>query len=343
MTNLLRIGPDPEFLTDSPAGEWVDDILLGFQRRTLYLGVDEQGPVRATLTRLDPQLSPITELLAATPVLYLHGWADYFYNTELAWAVERAGFRFYALDLRKYGRSMRPGQVPGFVESLNIYDDEISQALRIVAHDHPQRRPMLGGHSTGGLIATLWAEAHSERLSAVVLNSPWLELQGSQWLRATASPLIETMGRFSPTSTLNLPKLNYYWRSLSAQADGEWNLHGRWRPEFSFEVPRGWLSAILDGHARVAKGLDIKAPILSMSSNRSVFSAQYHLDRVKRADIVIDVETTASRAAHLGPQVQITQIPQAMHDIFASPRPVRDLAMYRLVKWMQCNDQNRRF
>ena len=49
---------------------------------------------------------------SAHAVLYLHGWNDYFFQTHLADVLRRAGFDFYALDLRRYGRSLRLGQLP---------------------------------------------------------------------------------------------------------------------------------------------------------------------------------------------------------------------------------------
>src|SRR5699024_12406640 len=86
-------------LEDSPPGQWVPDVFAGFSRRTLPLGEDNEGPVAATLVRHDAA--------AGTPVLYIHGWSDYFYNIELAAAAKLHGYQFYALELRKYGRSPR--------------------------------------------------------------------------------------------------------------------------------------------------------------------------------------------------------------------------------------------
>ena len=47
-------------------------------------------------------------------VLYLHGFVDYFFQTHLAEFFTDRGFDFYALDLRKYGRSLLPHQTPNF-------------------------------------------------------------------------------------------------------------------------------------------------------------------------------------------------------------------------------------
>src|SRR5690625_6251434 len=92
-------------LEDSPPGQWVPDVLDGFSRRTIQLGEDDEGPVSATLVRHDAA--------EGFPVLYIHGWSDYFYNTELAEAAAAQGYKLYALDLRKYGRSLREKQSPG--------------------------------------------------------------------------------------------------------------------------------------------------------------------------------------------------------------------------------------
>ncbi|MBT2500751.1 hypothetical protein J7E25_16770 [Agromyces sp. ISL-38] len=48
-------------------------------------------------------------------MLFVHGWSGYFFNRELAAFWSNAGARFFALDLRKYGRSLRPWQAPGYI------------------------------------------------------------------------------------------------------------------------------------------------------------------------------------------------------------------------------------
>lgn len=50
--------------------------------------------------------------------LAVHGWNDYFYQTELARYVDSIGGAFYAVDLRKYGRSLREGQTFGYIRDF---------------------------------------------------------------------------------------------------------------------------------------------------------------------------------------------------------------------------------
>ena len=105
-------------------GEWHPDILgEGFEQQTLPLGDDVDGEVVATLVRSRPH--PGARLfgeLRDTDVLYVHGWSDYFFQTDLARFFTDRGARFYALDLRKYGRSLRSDLAPGYVASLDVYE-----------------------------------------------------------------------------------------------------------------------------------------------------------------------------------------------------------------------------
>ena len=193
-------------------GSWGPDILgPGFQARTLPLLPDEEddGAV-ATLVRHVPALDP--QALAATPTtplfswLYLHGWNDYFFNATLAREVARIGGAFYAVDLRRYGRSLREGQMLGWTANLTDYDEEIGQALAVVRAETGMDTPVvLCGHSTGGLTASLWADRHPGALAALVLNSPWLVIQGADPVRLVGEPVVNTLARRDPRRPVPLP------------------------------------------------------------------------------------------------------------------------------------------
>lgn len=106
---------------------WQPDVLgSNFEQLTLELPADSL----ATLVRYvgDTPTWPVSSLSGAD-ILYVHGWSDYFFQHELAEFWHRAGANFYALDLHNYGRSLRPGLVPGQVASLTEYDADITAAL----------------------------------------------------------------------------------------------------------------------------------------------------------------------------------------------------------------------
>src|SRR5215472_16959832 len=137
--------------------DWKPDILgAGYSQLVLDLGADPdgEGTVEAVLIRREPRDDEAAEAKGA--VLYVHGFTDYFFQTDLADFLAARGLRFYALDLRKCGRARKPGQTAHYVSDLARYDDELDRALEIVTAAHPGQPVILAAHSTGGLIVPLW-------------------------------------------------------------------------------------------------------------------------------------------------------------------------------------------
>ncbi|MFC8924073.1 alpha/beta hydrolase [Cellulosimicrobium sp. NPDC057127] len=312
---------------------WQPDVLGdGYEQRTLTLPDDDEGPVVATLVRYAP---PATGAVRpARAVLYLHGWSDYFFQTELAEHWHAQGAAFYALDLRKYGRSLRPHQTPGYVDDLGVYDVDIESALAAVHTDlGTNAAVMIMAHSTGGLVAALWAHRNPGAVRGLVLNSPWLELQGSSVARTVSGPAIRQLARFQPRTPLPNVDPGYYARTLRDRADGTWTIDPAWRPVPSFPVRAGWLRAIIAGHARVAAGLSISCPVLVLLAERSLFATRWSED-MRAADTVLDVEPLARRASHLGQVVTLVRIPDGIHDLTLSAPGPRARYFAEIVRWV---------
>ena len=271
-------------------------------------------------------------------VLFLHGWSDYFFNEELADFWTGKGFDFFALDLHNHGRSLRPGTHGGYVADLEDYDAEITAAIGIIGSLGPDGTapPLLTlmGHSTGGLIAALWAGRHPGQAAQLVLDSPWLEAHGSPAVRRAARAMVEPLARFRPESVIRLPERGFYWRSISSAAEGEWALNDAFRPPRAFPVRAGWLSAVLAGQARVARGLNLEVPVLVLISGASA-NGMVWKESMRRTDAVLDVNTIALRALSLGRTVTLERIDGALHDVFLSAPPVRAEAYARLARWIR--------
>jgi alpha-beta hydrolase superfamily lysophospholipase len=322
---------------------WQDD-LLGerFQHATLPLGSDGEGDVVATLVRHRPAPTDLVWPFApahGTDVLYLHGWSDYFFQTGLAEHWHRLGARFYALDLRKYGRSLRDHQTPGYVADLATYDADIEAALSVMGHgadaaQPSRRRLVLMGHSTGGLTLSLWAARHPGRAHALVLNSPWLELQTGGVGRAFLAPLVQLGARVQPLGTLPQVDLGFYTRSVSAERGGEWSYNRKWRPVRGFPAHRAWLNAVLEGQAAVASGLGIRVPVLTLLSARSTILPRWS-EQMRHTDSVLVVDDIARSAVRLGSTVTVERIEGALHDVVLSAPAPRTVAYAALTRWVR--------
>ena len=93
------------------------------------------------------------------------------------------------------------------------------------------------------------------------------------------------------------------------------------------------LRAIRRGHLRVHRGLHLSAPVLVLTSDRSVHPAEWE-PAVDESDIVLDVNLMARWAFKLGSHVSVVQVPGALHDITLSHQPARDRAFDEISRWL---------
>jgi len=320
--------------------DWQPD-LLGppFEQLTLPLGADDQGPVVATLVRSIPRRTLRRLPLAGVDVLSVHGWSDYFFQPQLAQFFTARGARFHALDLRKYGRSLRPGQTPGDISRLDEYDDDIEAALEAMGQGVDAAGPrhlVLLGHSTGGLVLSLWGSRHPGRAAALVLNSPWLELQLGAIGRNAVTPLVNARARIDPRGLAPVVDFGFYTRAQhEVGALPVAGYREDWRPARGFRVHAGWLAAILEGHRRVRAGLDIACPVLVLMSARSTPALTWS-EQMASTDSVLVVDDIAEAATRLGKLVTLARIDGAIHDIFLSTVTPRADAYAVLDDWLVC-------
>lgn len=297
-----------------------DTVLEGYECTTLELPLAVPAPGEPADARLAGTLVRRNPPTSRRAMLYLHGWSDYFFQTHLADAMHALGFDFYAVELRRYGRGLTDGLLGGYIEDLDEYSAELDAALEVVKADHDHVTLM--AHSTGGLIGSLWADRRPGELNGVILNSAWIDMQGSVLLNAISAPVIKQLGPRLPTRVIPLPDSGLYGRSIHADMDGEWHFDAGLKAHPSFAVRVGWMNAIIRGHKRIAQGLAIDTPVLSMMSARSDFRRTWD-PCLLECDTVLDAERLARRSARLGPHVTVVRLDGGLHDLVLSREPVR--------------------
>lgn len=319
--------------------DWnADELGEGYEQHTIALGVDPdgEGAIEATLVRRTPPK------VVEAAVLYVHGYSDYFFQRELAEFFTDRGMAFYALDLRKCGRSRREGHTGHYVSDLQLYDVELNRALAIIRKESGNKPVVLAAHSTGGLILPLWLDRLNRRsggtksagIAGLILNSPWFDLQGSPLIRTVGTQAIAAVARVKPKGIIKAPASDAYGMSLHVSGHGEWEFNTAFKPLDGFRVTYGWLTAIRRGHARLHKGLDIGVPSLVLRSSKSKFAATYSA-AVDDADAVLDVKQIARWAGCLGDSVTSIPITGARHDVFISKDGARKAAYDAVDSWLR--------
>lgn len=309
----------------------MDTDVLGppYESHTIDLGTDDEGPVTATLVRRQG------ETPSRRAVLYVHGFVDYFFQTHLADFFVERGWDFYALDLRKYGRSLLSHQTPNFCRSLTDYYPELDEAARIIREVDGHDQLLVAGHSTGGLITSLWS--HSRQGQGIVdglfLNSPFFDFNVPWLLRRPLMNVVGGTSKGRPYRILPMSTLGLYGQSLHSEHRGEWTYDLNWKPLNGFPVRFGWLEAIRRGQRKLRAGLTIDAPVLVACSTRTFRGRGWHED-VRLTDSVLNVEHIIRWAPQLGPRVTISQFDGGMHDLTLSGKDVRADVFRELGRWV---------
>ena len=324
---------NPPFFANPPTFENPRPDVLGhgYEALTAQFPDDTEGEVVATLVRY-PAPRPTSRA-----VLYLHGFSDYFHQVELAEFHAARGEDFYALDLRKYGRSLRSHQIPNRMSDISDYYPELDAAIEFIlgaGHDHL----VLNGHSTGGLIAALWMQYRRERdgdlgpIRGAVLNSPFLDLPATWAVRALSPRPLALLAKNRPLMVLQSGGPSLHQQSIHRSERGEWDFVTEWKPVTGGIVRAEWLAAAQRAISRAHAGLDLDCPILVLCSARSVRARQW-TDSLYRGDAVLNSDAVARWSTKLGSHVTCIRIVNGMHDLLLSAPDVRKRVYTEISRW----------
>ena len=293
---------------------WSEDYLGSeWEKKHLLLKKDFDGTPVATLIR-----KRVSEN-SKRAVLYIHGYSDYFYQTSLADSLEEKGFRFTALDLRRYGRSKLPGQVWYDLRDISDYYEEIDLAIEDIHKEYPEAEITLMAHSTGGLTASLYAaeKGDSVKISSLILNSPFFDMNVGGINERIGIPLISLMGSVFPRMVVNRSVSPVNCMSLHQDYFGEWQFDTIMKPIKSPMVTAAWIRAVYLAQKRLQKGITIKVPVLVMASSAST-RGQIFEEIHKKSDTVLDVAEIVEFSSKISGPVKLSIVEDGLHDLVLS-------------------------
>ncbi|AOW10339.1 alpha/beta hydrolase [Flavobacterium gilvum] len=316
--------------------QYVEDILKnGFEQTTIFQPDDYEGKVTSTLIRKRNTVS------SAKAVLCIHGFNDYFFQEIIADEFLKKGFHFYALDLRKYGRSILKNHKQNNVRDLTEYYEDIDSALAII-NEEECREIVLFGHSTGGLLITLYASERkgNEYFDALVCNSPFFDFNVSWIQKKVGISLLSFLGSINPNISLPVSFSKFYGKSLHKSGFGEWDYNLQWKPHVAPSINAGWIHAIHKGHSKISHGVSINKPILILHSSISVYPSKWS-EEMFEGDAILNVNDIVEKAKCINsPNQKIIGFKGGMHDLVLSRKPVRDMVFESIFEWLDKIENN---
>lgn len=298
-----------------------------FDFQTIPLLPDYEGEVSSTL------ISSKFNVGNRKSVLYLHGYIDYYFNPEICEKFINNDIDFYALDLRKYGRSILQHQHTNYCLDMEEYFEEISVALQQIQASGGKPIFLLG-HSTGGLLASNYLNDGKERscIERLILNSPFFDFNQSIIERKITQLAARTVSALLPYSNIKGTLSPAYPQSIHKDYFGEWDFNLEWKPIEGFPTYFKWILAIARAQKKLLNS-NIEVPVLVMHSSRSKNLSTFS-EEAMSSDIVLNIEDIKKVGSQLGNQVTLLEVENAQHDIFLSPKKVRDEAFKQMFTWL---------
>ena len=300
-----------------------------YQQLVLEFPDDYEGKVVATLVRKKNTQT------TTKAILYIHGFIDYFFQTEMADQFNQQGFDFYALDLRKYGRSRLGHQQLYNVRDLSEYDAEINKALEIIqAEGHDA--VLLSGHSTGGLICTLFAAHHPQHslIKGLWANSPFYDFNMSEFEKNKALPQLSKLGRLLPNLTIPSGLNKWYVPSLHCHYHGEWNFNLEWKQPSYKMVKLSFVRAIHEAQKEIHAGVTLTIPTLVMHSHQTTNPKKWGIE-AQTSDVILNVNDIQKYAEKMIGDISIQTIENGLHDLVLSAPKVREQVYQNLFAWIK--------
>ena len=269
-------------------------------------------------------------------VLYIHGFNDYFFNKEFAANFLNQGYSFFAIDLHNHGKNMTPNSKRYYFTDVKEFYPEINQVVDIIKNEYKIENITLYGISQGGLIAALY-ENDNKRVNQLILDSPFFDFNFNWFLENLGLPIVAKLGTFFPTFVLKSDEVNVFGKTIHKDFDGEWDIDMNLKSiTTNAPIYLGWINAVYQAQQRLQNGLDIKIPSLVLYSNKST-NEQSNKKYLHTTDIVLDVKDMNKYSSMLSKDKSLItkeEIPNAMHGILISPKPIRQGAYKKIFNWL---------
>ncbi len=300
----------------------------GFTTTIINLSTDSEGKNIATLITANHNTG------SEEAVLYVHGFIDYFFHPHVSDEFLAQGIDFYALDLRKYGRSLLPHQTPNYCESLEEYFPEITEAIATMQQNGVENIYVLA-HSTGCPIVSLYANKGQlkDAIRTIIFNSPFLELPILPIAKYSLYAIGKIITAFKPKAKAPAGLNHVYTQTVHKSFAGEWDYNLNFKPIVGFPVYFKWAIGVTDAQHWLRKHSAISVPILVMHSYR--YSKKTTVcEETRTSDTILNVEHIKKYAPLLGENVTMLSVDDALHDIFLSKKAVREQAFNAMFQWL---------
>jgi hypothetical protein len=249
--------------------------------------------------------------------IYLSGNNDYFYHADMAYKLRAKGYNFYAISFPNSGFTSNVNNA-----NFSTFDnmEYLFQYIEIILEFYQIKKiDILFGHSTGGLIATMYADYKNSKsifIDRLILSSPLLD-----WYSDPNSKSIiykeEFLEYIITFIGLIIPKINIKPiigtpNYTSCVEFNEINFNPKYKSLVEIHTYTDWIRACTLGQRKIQNNkVDVKCKVDIFLSDKSVYW-KYTINE----DNVLDVEDIKKYGVNISNKVNFHIIKDSIHSCF---------------------------
>jgi alpha-beta hydrolase superfamily lysophospholipase len=169
-------------------------------------------------------------------------------------------------------------------------------------------------------------------IEGLILNSPFLDFNLSKIEKSLSQFVAKLINKVSDYAKIEGALSPAYAQSVHKNYYGSWDFNLDWKPIKGFPTYFKWVVAIARAQKKLEKSY-IQVPILIMHSSGSIKANKYSKEAMTH-DIVLNIKDIKRVGKKLGDRVTLLEIENAQHDIFLSPKPVREVGFNKMFAWL---------
>ena len=250
--------------------------------------------------------------------IYLSGNNDYFNNKKLGMKLFDAGYNLYAISFPNLGftADVNDSNYSTFdnIDFLFQYIEVVLKYYKINSID------ILFGHSTGGLIAIMYAnyknKIKNNFIKKMILSSPFLDyfsdpnaisyINSENFLKNIITPLGLIMPKINIKPTTGQPNFT------TCVEFNECNFNPKYKSLIEVKTYFQWIRACTLAHNKIQnKKVDVKCNVIIFCSDKSVYGGY-----TENSDNILDVEDIQKYGKLISYNVDIKIVKDSIHNCF---------------------------
>ena len=250
-------------------------------------------------------------------LIWIHGYNDYYFHFHVGNELLKNGYDVYAITLRNFGKIAKDRRYIHYVKSWNSYFEDINNSLQWITKNKKHKKFVLYGHSTGGLISTIYMNEgkYKNIFNGLILNSPFFDFYGSDLEEFMIKYIFYYIAYIFPTFVASSGSNKIYKVPFYKNMLKRYHFNQNYKLTYPSHVFVSYLQNAAYQQNRIQNNkINISKPILVLHSEKSTRWPECN----DNTDCVLDVNEIKKYSKLIGNNVKLQSLNGAIHDVLLS-------------------------